>query len=404
MSASTLTTVAFIYKRLYSDKDVANIAMRDHVWWAKIAKEGGFVGESFLYPIRYGNPQGISSTFANAQTNAKSSKGVQMRAYRKMQYGVITLDGEAIAAAKGNKGAFMDLVTMETDRVLEEMGDTLAFNFHRDKDQLLGRGASAAGNVITLTIANDARNFKVGMTVRSDNTSTGASPNTGTTFVTAVDEDAGTVTFDDTSDITGFAATDYFFRDGSTGQVGMEGLENLTPLAAPTSGESFREVDRSVDARRLAGSRLDDTSLPVEVALMQLAVKISNVGRSHAVDEAYINPTHFFNMTQRLNAKVEYQDGGGTANVGFQYVTLHTAAGSIRVYADPDAPMNRGRASREGSMYVKHLDGLPHIISDDGNMSIREASADGIETRAVARCNLIQTDPSAQGVCSLATS
>jgi hypothetical protein len=112
MSASTLTTVAFIYKRLYSDKDVANIAMRDHVWWAKIAKEGGFVGESFLYPIRYGNPQGISSTFANAQTNAKSSKGVQMRAYRKMQYGVITLDGEAIAAAKGNKGAFMDLVTM----------------------------------------------------------------------------------------------------------------------------------------------------------------------------------------------------------------------------------------------------------------------------------------------------
>lgn len=404
MSASTLSTVAFIYKRLYSNKDVADIAMRDHVWWAKIAKEGGFTGDSFLYPIRYGNPQGISSTFATAQTNAKSSKGVQMRAYRKSQFGVITLDGEAIDASKDDKGAFMNLVTMETDRILEELGDTLAFNFHRDKTQLLGRGSTANGNTITLAEPSDARNFKVGMVVSSDDTASGASPNTGSTFVAAVDEDGGTVTFDDTADITGFAATNYFFRQGSTGSVGMEGLEDLTPLAAPTASESFREVDRSVDPRRLAGSRLDDTSLPVEVALMRLAVKVANVGRSHSLDEAYINPTHFFNMTQRLNAKVEYMDGGGTANVGFQYVTLHTSAGSIRVYADPDAPMNRGRACREGSMYIKSLGGLPHIIDADGNMTLRQTTSDGIETRAVARCNLIQTDPSAQGVCSLATS
>ena len=403
-SASTLTTVAFIYKRLYSDKDVANIAMRDHVWWAKIAKEGGFVGDSFLYPIRYGNPQGISSTIGNAITNAKSSKGVQMRAYRKSQFGVITIDGEALAAAKGNKGAFMDLVTMETDRILEELGDTLAFNFYRDKTQLLGRGASAAGNVITLTVPNDARNFKVGLVISSDNTSTGASPNTGTTFVTAVDEDAGTVTFDDTSDITSFAATDYFFREGSTGSLGMEGLEDLTPLSAPTASESFREVDRSVNPSRLAGVRLDDTSLGVEEVIMQLAVKAVKTGRSHALDEAYCNETHFFNMTKRLGAKVEYQDGGGTANVGFQYVQLHTSAGTVKVYADADCPLNRTRASREGTMYIKHLDGLPHIIDDDGNQTLRQTTSDGIETRAVARCNVIQTDPSSQAVGSLATS
>jgi hypothetical protein len=220
-----------------------------------------------------------------------------------------------------------------------------------------------------------------------------------------VDEDAGTVTFDDVTDITGFAQTDYFFREGSTGSVGMEGLEDLTPLSAPVFGtDSFREVDRGADPRRLAGSRLDDTSLNAEVALQRLAVKISNVGRSHAVDEGYVNPTHFFNMAQRLNAKVEYNDGGGTANVGFQSIVLHTAAGAIRVYADPDSPMNRGRVSRSGTQYIKHLDGLPHIIDDDGQMTLRQTTSDGIESRAVARCNLIQTDPSAQGVCSLATS
>lgn len=404
MSASTLTTAAFIYKRCYSDHQIADITMRDHVWWAKIHKEEGFGGDSFLYPVRYGNPQGVSGDFSTAQAAAGSSKGLQFRAYRTAKFGVITLDGESLLAAKGSKNAFFDLVTMETDRILEELGDSLAFDFYRDTYGLRGRAASASGNVITLTEVEDARNFKVGMTLISDNAATGASPNSGSTFVTAVDEDAGTVTVDDITDITGWAATDYLFRKGDPGTC-MQGLEVCTPLSAPVFGsDSFREVDRGVNPNRLAGSRLDDTSLNAEVALGRLAVKISKLGRSHNVDEAYVNPTHFFNMAQRLNAKVEYDDGGGTANYGFQHIMLHTAAGTMKVYADPDCPMNRGRVSRDGSQYIRHMGGLPHIIDADGNMSMREASANGIETRVQAFSNLIQDDPAAQGVCSLATS
>jgi hypothetical protein len=117
MSASTLTTVAFIYKRDYSTHQIADITMRDHVWYAMEDKEDGFGGDSFLYPIRYGNPQGVSGTFSKARTNAKGSKGVQLRALRCPKFGVVTIDGEAALASKGNKkGAFFDLVTMETDQ------------------------------------------------------------------------------------------------------------------------------------------------------------------------------------------------------------------------------------------------------------------------------------------------
>jgi hypothetical protein len=403
-SASTLSTVAFIYKRVYSTHQIADIALRDHVWYAMINKEDGFDGHSFFYPVRYGNPQGISGAFATAQTNASGSKGLQLQAYRTAKFGVVTVDGESLRAAKSNKGAFMDLITMETDRVIEEMGDRLAFDFYRDTYCLRGRGASAAGNVITLAEPTDARNFKVGMVIISDNTATGASPNSGTTTVSAVDEDAGTVTLANTGSISGFAATDYLFCEGDPG-TGMEGLEVCTPLSAPVySSDSFRGVDRGVDPRRLAGSRLDDTSLNAEVALGRLAVKISHLGKSHNVDQAFLNPTHFFNMAQRLNAKVEYSDGGGTANIGFQHITIHTAAGAIKVYSDPDCPLNRGRVSRDGSQYIKHLGGLPHVIDDDGNMSLRQTTSNGVETRIEAFSNLIQDDPSAQGVCSLATS
>lgn len=405
MSGSTLSTVAFIYKREYSTHQIADLTLRDHVWWAMINKEGGFGGDSFLYPVRYGNPQGVSGTFARARANAKGTKGKQFRALRTPKFGVVTIDGEAALAAKDNKGAFFNLVTMETDRVLEELGDSLAFDFYRDTTGLRGRVQSIVGNVLTLTDPEDARNFKEGMTLIADDTITGASPRVGTTFVIAVDEDGGTVEVDDITDITGsIQVNDYLFRDGDPGFC-MEGLAVCTPLSAPVRGtDSFRGEDRGVNPNRLAGSRLDDTSLDAEVALGKLAIKISKIGKSRNVDQAFLNPTQFFNAAQRLNAKVEYTDGGGTANYGFQYIMIHTSAGSFKVFSDPDCPMNRGRCSRDGSQYIKHLDGLPHIIDLDGNPMLRQNEENGVEGRIESFCNLIQDDPAAQGVCSLATS
>jgi hypothetical protein len=367
-------------------------------------KEDGFGGDSFLYAIRYGNPQGVSGTFSRARANAKGSKGKQPRALRTPKFGIVTIDGEAALAAEGNKAAFFNLVTMETDRVLEEVGDSYAFDFYRDTTGLRGRVSSITGNVLTLTDPEDARNFKEDMTLIADDTVTGLSPRAGTTFVIAVDEDGGKVEVDDITDITGsIQVNDYLFRDGDPGTC-MEGLRVCTPLAAPVRGvDSFRGIDRGVNPNRLGGSRLDDTSLNAEVALGRLAIKISKVGKSHNIDQGFLNPTHFFNAAQRLNAKVEFDDGGGTANYGFQYIMIHTSAGSFKVYSDPDCPMNETRVSRSGSQYIKHLKGLPHVIDLDGLPMLRQSDDNGVEGRIEGFCNLIQDDTSAQGVASLAT-
>jgi hypothetical protein len=406
MSASTLSTVAFIYKREYSTHQIEDLTLRDHVWWAMVPKEDGFDGDSFLYPLRYGNPQGVSGTFSRARANARGSKGKQPRALRTPKFGCVTIDGEAALAAQSNKGAFFNLVTMETDRVLEEMGDCYAFDFYRDTTGLRGKIAAAGitGNTITLTDPEDARNFKEGMIIIADDGATGLSPRAGDCEITSVDEDGGKFTVDSAANITGLAAGDFLFRDGDPGTC-MEGLEVCTPLAAPVFGsDSFRGIDRGSNANRLAGSRLDDTTLNAEVALGRLAIKISKVGKSHNIDQGFLNPTHFFNAAQRLNAKVMYDDGGGTANYGFQYIMIHTSAGSFKVYSDPDCPMSRGRVSRTGSQYVRHLKGLPHVIDLDGMPMLRQNDENGVEGRVEGFCNLIQDDTAAQGVCSLATS
>src|SRR6185436_15855800 len=193
-AASTLNSVAFIYKRLYADK-VGDSAMRKHPLFSKMRKEGGFGGTAFYYPIRYGNPQGIASTLSSAITAVASSKGVQLAASRKAKYAYITLDGEAMAAAESDSGAFLRLVTTETDGVLEEFTDTLAFDLYRNGYGARGQRRSASTNVITMGTttaadADSARNFKVGMAVAAGPNENGTSLRTitGTVTVTAVDE------------------------------------------------------------------------------------------------------------------------------------------------------------------------------------------------------------------------
>ncbi len=398
MAASDLTSVAYIYKRKYTDRATGDLAMRDHPLYKMVSKEAGFTGSAFFYPIRYGNPQGVSGTFSSAQSAVASSKGVQLQASRKTKYGVITLNGEAMAAC-ADKGAFLDLVTQETDGVLEEMGDSLAFDLYRDGSGNRGRRSSLSSNTVTLTIADDARNFKVGMTVVADDTAAGTSLRTGSTTVTAVDEDAGTVTLASAAAITAFADNDYLFRLGDPATC-VEGLAAHFPLTAPVlSSDSFRGIDRGADPRRLAGVRIDDTATSIEENIGLVGVKIAQVGKK--ADVAFVNPIKFWEVVRRLNAKVEYDDGGGTANYGFEHVKIHSPAGTIKMYSDPDCPTSRGYVGKMSTLYIKHLRGLPHIVSDDGNPSLRSSSADDIEARARCWSNLICTEPGTWGVFSI---
>lgn len=395
MAASDLTSVAYIYKRMYSADQVGDIARREHPLFSMVDERAGFGGTAFFYAIRYGNPQGLSNSFANAQANAKGSKGVQLQANRKQKYGVITLNGEAMAAAEGDKAAFLDLVTQETEGILEEFGDSLAFDIHRAGNGDRGRRLSISTNIVTLTVPDDARNFKVDMTVIASPNQNGSSPRTGSTTVASVDEDLGTVTLTSAAAITSFANNDYLFRQGDQGTC-MEGLEALFPLTAPAPAESFRGIDRSVDTRRLSGVRINDPGAPLEELIGLSGVKISQVGKRGRM--GCVNPINFWIAARRLGAQVMYSNGGGTADYGFQYINVHSPAGTIKVYSDADCPQDRGRVLNLDYLYLKHLKGLPHIINDDGNYNLRMTSEDAIEARVRGWCNLVTTVPGANSV------
>ncbi len=231
----------------------------------------------------------------------------------------------------------------------------------------------------------------------------GSSPRSGFAVVTAIDEDAGTVTLDDQSDITSFADSDILFRKGDEDGGVFDGLASHLPLTAPSSGESFRGVERSAHTRHYAGVRVNDTSTPIEENAGLVGVKIAQTARGRA-SHLLLNPINFWQVCRRLGAKVEYNGAGGTVGYGFEGMRIHTPAGSVLAVSDPDCPTNRGYMLNTEDFCWSHVPGGPWIytIKDDKlGMFLRVHNADAIEGRIASTGNTIMWRGGTNGVFAI---
>ncbi len=396
--ASDVTTAAFIFKKKYSDDRMAEHVKRDHVLQSKVKmKSGTIAGEDFTYVVRTGNPQGVGSTVALGQSASTASKGQKFATTPALKYGIIDIDGPAMNRAKGNNAAQIGLVSMETNGILDEVGDSLAFDFYRDGTGIRGRRASAATDVITLG-SGQARNFKEGMTVGASANATGLSPRTGSTTVVSVDEELDVIELTSAAAINTFSDDDYLFRVGDPGNC-VDGLQDLVPLVTPVSGTTFRGVDRYINPTRLAGYRINNTAVRPEVNLGLLCVKIHNGGKKGRI--ALVTPSTFWEISQRRDAKVEYDNGGGTAEYGFEYLMINTPGGNLKVYSDPDCPPTDSYVGSLETLACHHLEKYIHVIKDDGNIAARGATTDTIQIRTRCQSQSIMTLPGTWGVAAV---
>lgn len=398
MSADT-STVAYLFNRVYSDRNVADAVTRDRPFSRMIKKSKGVVvGEDFRYKVKYGNPGSVGGTFATTQTAAGTSKGMAFATTPAKKYGVITLDGLSMLRSSG-KGATIELARNETDGVLDEMAAHLSFDLLHSGNGVRGRRSSISGNIVTLVDPNSARNFYVGMPIGASSLSTGLSPRAGAnTTVASVDISGGTITLTDASQITTFSDNDYLFVPGEPGTC-VDGIGSIIPQTAPASGDSFRGQDRSVDTQRLAGARLNSTSTPIHENIGVLATLCQMQGKKP--DTAWLSPTNLFTVVRQLQNKVEYA-GGGTADYGFEYVNVRTPGGTLKCFADPDMPDDKFYIGKMDEMEVLYLgDEYVHIIRADGNASLRQTTSDGIEIRAGAFSQPVVYMPASFGVSAI---
>jgi hypothetical protein len=429
MSVST-TTIAYALKTVYTNRELENAVYKDNPLFAMMRKEGGFTGSSHIHGVRYRDSLARSVDFATAQGRAGSNGasgtdngftlGVQFIVTRRKEYQIYTLSQEAILAGRDDKGSLIRTLSTEVDSALNNLNRTLGQSVYGDGLGGLGAinsiggatnrtiGGTAYANSRLVTVGEAITNFEVGHQLMvSDTTKTGAIRAGSTMTVLSVDRSAGTFIID--AGVAGIAAGDWFFHvgDRDTGSapansalLKLAGLDAWNPVTAPSAGESFFGVDRSRDVTRLAGQRLDISSLQPEEGYITALAALAREGSS---------PSHIFtSFTDEKNLKLavgsrvetEYSQVG---DVGFESMKVRGPKGIVKLYADLNAPVGYARLLQMDTWAFKHLGDLVNTADMDGSRLAREYRADAFEGRMSVYGNVVCYAPSKNMVATLPT-
>jgi hypothetical protein len=414
-------------KELYTGDDyMKDLVYKKNPFLALVPKDespSGFAGKYIPVPLVYGTPQGRSATFATAQTNQTAPALSSFFVYRVSNYQLVTITNELLEATKDNAGAFVDEAKLNMDTGFRNISNDLAHDLMTASTGERGQISSISTGVITLVDSATVVQFEVGMALVSYSVS-GTTPTIATGgaigYVIAVNRSSGTVTVSATAGGAAGTPTNWsttfkylavsgdinFASSGlgssSTGLLKISGLGAWLPTTAPTSGDSFWGVDRSVDVTRLAGVRFDGSAESIEEALIDGAALVAREGGQP--DMCFINFSSYAALEKSLGSKVMYVDvKHDEADIAFAGIRIHAAYGPITVVPDRNCPSQTAYLLQMDTWKLRSLGKAPHVLTYglEGLEGIRVGSADALEIRIGYYANLVCNAPGWNCVVSL---
>jgi hypothetical protein len=242
---------------------------------------------------------------------------------------------------------------------------------------------------ITLATPADAVKFEVGDWIQtaSDNgaatSPAGVNGGGAQAQIVSMDRGTGTLTLGSawSTAIPGTAASHFIFRPGDYANA-FTGLGGWNPITAPTTGDSFFGMDRSVgDLTRQAGDRYSANSGgsyedSVLNATAQAAVLTSRLPRG------YVHPFDFNALVKELGSKRIIDAKNREGSTGFKGVTVYSAAGDVEVVSDPFAPKGYGRLVDPDDITLMTAGECPSPLNWGGAQSTQVlANADAVQFR-----------------------
>jgi hypothetical protein len=386
--AST-ATIQNILKTLYTQTSIPELAFAKSELLGLMKKRTDFEGLNLQISNRFSGTGGGSADFATAQANISGAKYGKFLLTHKTDYSLLRITTLAARQSKSDKGALVRAIKEEGDAAFYTIGRSMSRTVWGNGGGARGVIGAVAGAVITLSNAEDIVNFEVGMSVSTsvgDGTDANPELAANAQVITAIDEDAGTITAA-ANWHADFAVNNYLFREGDHGNMAT-GVDGWIPATAPTAGDNFFGMDRSVHPTRQAGIRY--TALAADTPAEALIKATGRAKRSNArPDHCFVHPTVFTALVNDLGAKVQYERLQGTgmdgkpAPFGFKALVLHSAAGGeLKVLSDADCPLETAYLLTLSSWTFWGLGPTPGFIDDDGSGNwLRVATADSMEAR-----------------------
>jgi hypothetical protein len=404
-------------KELYTDdKDyMKNIVYAKNPLLAMIPKNespDGFAGKYIPVPLEYGNPQGRSHTFANAQNQQTASDVVSYFVYAIQDYQLVTITNLLMEQTKSNAGAFVDEASRTLDNGFRNISNNMAFELFFGGTASRGQigVASLVGTVVTITL-NNAQNvvqFEVGMTLQNSATDGGAalleggvidaiqltSVNRGTGVIvgTVVQGTGASFVVGDFLQVLG----DIGSAGASTiaGLLGLSGLAAWVPFVDPISTDNFWGVNRSADPTRLGGLRYNASAQSISEGITNALAFGNREGA--AFDLIVLDFVSYSTLINELGAKVQYvQLEHDEVEVAFEAIHFHSAYGKIPVLADRSAQAQNAWAMTLSTWKLRTLGKAPHILTYgmEGLEGLRVGNADALEIRIASYGNVINSAP-----------
>jgi len=399
MTASVLNMAA-ILKTIYPSGLPKDATYKDNPLLALMPKATDFYGEDAKAPLKYAPNAGRSSTFSTAQTNSSNVKNVAFRYTRNSDYAVARVTNELILASKNNSGAFISGLKQEIDSAQLNITNSAAQAMYGNGSGVIGQLAAStvlASPTLPLRSPDDVVFFEVGYKIKLSATNGGGAVKAGVLTVTAIDRETGVLTVDQNiSTAIALASVNDFISIEGDYDSKMKGLSAWIPQVAPTTGDNFFGVDRSLDVTRLAGFRGDLSSLPIEEALIQGGMKIGRDGGK--IDHVFMSFQKYADLTKSLGSKVQYVDViAKDANIGFQGVKVNLGKSIATVIPDRNCPENQMKMLQLDSWKLHSLEGMPMILDMDGLKMLRVSNDDAAEIRVGYYAQIACNWPGANG-------
>lgn len=383
---ATKTTLDGVLKELYAGQAVQDLVYDEssRPFLTMLKKNTGFAGVGMPLPVVYEDISGRSYTFSHAQGNVGASKNIQFMVDVTQNYATARITTDAILRTRNDKGAFLNGLKHEVDSAIRRLSNDLEASLFRNGSGAIGIVSGTPTTTLTLASADDIVNFSVGMSIVFADTEASALRSSTPSVITHIDRDAGTITAAASFATTSSAADgDYIFVEGDYDSASdrnkIKGLDAWIPSTAPTAGDSFLSVDRSVDATRLAGLRYSGNSAAVEESIIGGAARLGR--ESGAVpDTALMNYSTYRRLVNEMGSKVQ-RNPGKNATGGFQYLEVYGARGPIKCVPATFCQDNLIWLLTSNTWQFVSMGEPVSILDQDGSRVLRVSDADALEVR-----------------------
>ena len=420
MANITQSSVPGILKELYDDQKVQWLTYKDNPALAMMKKEEKFPGKYFPVPVVYSLSQGASATFSSAYNNQTSPLVAEFLVTRVADFSLATIDGQLLAAAQTDPGAFIDGAELMIDAAFQTAVNRIASAMFRNGAGTIGQifsvvFVSGTTYSVTLTNPDDAVQFENGQVLMAIQfvDGSGSAP-VDVASVTAVNRNSGLLTVTSATNIASNWPANYYLAvqgdlpnasnnnfqpAGSTGTnslLKLAGFAAWLPIGGPPVSDSFFGVNRNLDTQRLAGVSFDGRNLSLEEALLQGTGRIAlNGGR---VDTGICSYATYTALITSLGSKVQYIDEK-IGEIGFRGVEVNGANTVMNVFPDRSCPDGVIYCLEMDSWVLRSQNPAPHILKYMDEIEIlRVPGVDAAELRVGMYGNMYTNKPGHNGV------